>query len=103
MPRGHAPARTDANQAALMAVARQLGGLVVDTHTVGGACGDFYIWWRGVWLAVECKQASGRLTEQQREVQALWPGAVKVVRSVEELVKLMGGVDQGKKGGGVEC
>lgn len=84
--------RTDADQSTLVALARQLGCLVVVTHTVGGTCPDFWIWQpsRQRWLAIEDKSKGGRLTPGQREVQLGWPGAVQVVWSVDEFLSVLG-------------
>ncbi len=67
-----------------------VGALVVLTHRQGDGCPDLFAWFRGRWFAIEIKSPGGSLTPPQRELQAYWPGAVQVVRSIDEALDAIG-------------
>jgi hypothetical protein len=71
-------ARTDDNQAAIVAALRQLGCEVADLSGVGDGLPELF----------EVKTAKGKLRPQQQAFQAKgWP--VQVVRSVDEAVDVV--------------
>lgn len=95
MTRPHRFTHRDANQAQLVADLRALGYLVEDISATC-AWADILVWgydWnagRRVWRALEVKTATGKLTEAERAMQDEWPGAVDVVRTVEEVMAAFG-------------
>lgn len=76
--------RVDANQAQIVAGWRAVGALVVLTHRQGGNVPDAFVYFRRRWTAHELKSSDGTLTPGQRDLQARWPGAVYVTRSMQE-------------------
>ena len=82
-------AKVDANQAAIVAVLRQVGASVQPLHAVGGGVPDLLVGYRGRNWLVEVKDgekpASARkLTPDQAEWHAAWRGQVAVLKSDEE-------------------
>jgi hypothetical protein len=66
-------ARTDTNHRELLDLARQLGGYVVDTKSVGKGCPDAFVFIRTQWRAVEIKREKGTLTTAQQTLHAMAP------------------------------
>lgn len=73
----------DANHDAIVKLARQLGGFVIETHTVGNGAPDFFVFIRGVrpylpsgWMAVEVKSGKGKLRAKQEAKGSQVPIAV---------------------------
>jgi len=81
-------ARVDANHAELVDLARRLGGVVVDTKSVGRGCPDMFVCIHGLWRAVEMKTARGRLTTAQKTLHAMAP--VLIWRSREDVLAAFG-------------
>ncbi len=82
--------RVDALQSELVAALRAVGALVILTHRQGDGCPDCFAFFRGRWFALEYKAPGGSLTPLQRELQVYWPGAIQVVRSIEEALDAIG-------------
>jgi hypothetical protein len=81
-------ARTDDNQAAIVAALRQLGCEVADLSGVGDGLPDLLVLRGGKLHLFEVKTATGKLRPQQQAFQAKgWP--VQVVRSVDEAVDVV--------------
>lgn len=95
MTRPHRLTRRDANQAQLVADLRALGYLVEDISAMC-AWADILVWgydWNARerrWRALEVKTATGKLTRAEQAVQDEWPGAVDVVRTMEEVLAAFG-------------
>ena len=93
-------AKADVNQRAILEGARKLGISVVSLHRVGQGvpdlllggsvkcpcCGCAYLM---NWLA-EIKSPEGKLTERQQKWLDSWRGQAGVVRSLEELLRMVG-------------
>jgi hypothetical protein len=70
-------ARTDANHRELFDLAIALGGVVVDTHQVGGGCPDGFVWSRTTgWFPVEIKSEKGKLRASQMHLHQSVPVVV---------------------------
>lgn len=82
-------ANIDKNQPAIVAALRQIG---VAVEIIGKPM-DLLIWHRGEYALIEIKNPDGfdRLTKDQVEFMARWPGKIHVVRSVEEAVRAVVG------------
>ena len=90
-PRGLTIKSVDANHAAIVQAARSLGFAVVDTHTIGRGVPDCVIVRpsdQRAWL-VEIKTMTGTLTEPERDYALRSRTPVHIVRTVEELLKLL--------------
>ena len=90
--------RVDANQAALVAVARKMGCSVLDTSRLGQGAPDLVIGMAGkhgrVNLLVEVKDSAKppsarRLTADEREFRDGWRGQYAVIESVGQLLALL--------------
>lgn len=82
-------ARTDATHRAIFDAAKQLGREVIETHQLGGGCPDGFVHLGGfAWLAVEAKTSRGTLTPDQQVTHQ--GGHIAIVRSVEDLLQLLG-------------
>lgn len=66
-------ARVDTNHRALLDLARTLGGVVVDTKSLGQGAPDAFVLIRSLWHAVEIKTARGRPTPAQAELHVRAP------------------------------
>lgn len=84
-------ARTDSNQAEIVAALRGVGCGVVDTSRLGRGFPDLIVTraGRGVFL-IEVKSEKGKLNERQKQWHAEWKGQVSVVHSVEEALRVVG-------------
>lgn len=80
-------ARTDANQAEICKALRQLG---VNVEYIKLPF-DLVVYYRGVTAFMEVKTEEGRLTKQQIEFIARWPGPIHIVRTVDEAIKAVMG------------
>lgn len=81
--------RVDRNQAEIVKTARELGASVADIHEVGRGVPDLVIGYKGVNLLVEVKSDSGRLTPTQERFISQWMGRVYIVKSSDDLKKLL--------------
>lgn len=86
-------ARVDANQPAIVATLRQCGFAVAHCHTVGNGFPDLVIARRGWTGLVEIKDAdkppsARKLTPDEAEFHAKWPGEIFILESIEDVLKL---------------
>lgn len=90
-------ARTDSNQAAIVAAFRDLGCSVFTLHTVGRGFPDLAVGFCGLNLLIEIKDgakcpSARRLTaDEQRFIEA-WSGQVCIVASVEDVRLIVEGI-----------
>lgn len=75
-------ARTDANQSEVVDALKKIGCAVVYIKLPT----DLLVWHRGRTFLMEVKMPDGRLTKDQVEFIASWPGEVHVVRDAQEAV-----------------
>lgn len=88
-------ARTDANQEAIVAALRSAGASVQQLSAVGKGCPDLLVGFRGQNWLLECKDGGKTpgnrpLTEDQMRWMKDWRGAVTVVLSPGEALKVVG-------------
>jgi hypothetical protein len=88
-------ARTDRNQEAIVIALRHVGASVQILSGVGRGCPDLLIGFRGQnWLA-EVKDgmkpmSKQSLTPDEEDWQDDWAGQVRVVRGIEDALRLIG-------------
>jgi hypothetical protein len=97
--------RVDATQGDIVEALRKVGAFVLDLSGVGGGCPDLFVAFRGyrpaaycpghleVWSwagFLECKTPGGRLRPGQRHFITECPLPVRVVRSTEEALAVIG-------------
>ncbi len=85
---------TDANHAAIVRAARDCGYHVVDTHMIGRGVPDCVVIRpsdQRAWL-VEIKTETGELTEAEVAYALRSRTLVHVIRSVDEILKLIGAI-----------
>jgi len=102
MPAPKYSARPDTNQPEIVAALTALGFLVL---VVGGKLGvtpDILVWGYNArtqqheWTAWEIKTATGKLSPAQKHfMNVLWPGAVKLTRSLDTILAYYGQGTQG--------
>lgn len=86
-------ARVDDNQSEVVSAFRKLGWAVACTHTIGKGFPDLVIS-RGDYTAlVEVKDGNKspskrRLTPDEELFHATWPGAIYIVESVEDVIRI---------------
>jgi hypothetical protein len=90
-----APRRSDGNQAEIVAALRAVGVWVWDTHELGFGFPDLVTWrddseGGGTYRLIEVKTPTGRLTDWEKAFIANCPGAVYVVRSVDDALRAHG-------------
>ena len=88
-------ARTDANQAEIVADLRKVGCSVQPLHRVGQGCPDLLVGYglKNHLLEVkDCNKppSARKLTKDQEEWHAAWRGVVFTVKSTEEALQAMG-------------
>jgi hypothetical protein len=66
------PKKADANQPAIVARLRSIGGAVQHLHMVGGGCADLLVAFGGRWFVGECKSEKRTLTESQKRWHELF-------------------------------
>jgi hypothetical protein len=93
-------AKTDANQAEIVAALRQCGATVQTLHTVRHGCPDLLVGYKGQNLLIEVKDGAKptserRLTPDQERWHAGWRGCVYVVDDVTGAIALVGARAQG--------
>lgn len=91
----HYARRTDANQAAIVAVWRKMGKLWVDTGRQGDGCVDGFLLHWGIWLAVEIKNPKGfnTVTAKQHTLHKAIKdngGKIYIIRTLQEALDLVG-------------
>lgn len=94
-------AKTDANQAAIVAVLRNLGCTVCDLSGVGDGCPDLLVGVSGRNLLMEVKDgekppSARQLTPAQTEWHGRWRGQVAVVCCPEEAMELVQALRNGR-------
>lgn len=93
-PRGLTVKRTDANHAEIIRAARGIGADVVDTHICGQGVPDAVVLYPAgerarAWL-IEIKTTDGELTEAEKRYALRSRTPVHIVRTVDELLTLLG-------------
>lgn len=88
-------AKTDANQAEIVADLRAVGATVQPLHAVGGGCPDIAVGFRDRTYFIEIKDGSKppsarKLTPDQAEWHASWRGHVAVAESSEQALSIIG-------------
>lgn len=86
-------AKADANQPVIVAALRRCGFVVAHCHAVGGGFPDLVIARRGWTGLVEVKDGSKppsarKLTPDEAEFHAKWPGEIYILETVEDVLKL---------------
>ena len=87
-------AKADRNQPEIVAAFRKLGATVQHLHSIGGGCPDIAAGFRGLNYLIEIKDGekppSGqKLTPDEAEWHDTWEGQVAIVRSVDDVVRLL--------------
>lgn len=90
-------ARTDRNQAEIVAQLRKMGCMVQPLHMVGKGCPDILVGYKGRNFLFEIKDpkqppSKRRLTEDERQWHLLWRefgGQVDVIHTAEEAMEKM--------------
>lgn len=88
------PKRTDANQTEIVNAARKLGATVQILSGIGKGCPDIVIGYKGINYLVEIKDGSKSLSQQKLTDAELrffntWRGQVCIIRSLDEIIKLL--------------
>lgn len=89
-------AKTDANQAEIVATLRKAGCGVLDLSGVGNGCPDLLVHeptWPHRLHLLEVKNLGGRgnkLTPDQEKFHGDWRGAIRVVTTVDEALTAVG-------------
>jgi len=83
-------AKTDANQAEIVAALRAVGASVFLTHRLGGGFPDLCVGFRNKNVLMEVKIDKGSLNELEQDFFREWRGQRCVVRSVDEALKVIG-------------
>jgi hypothetical protein len=74
--------KRDTNEPAIVEALTQLGAVVFRLSAPG--CPDLLVGWRGNWLPMEVKSATGTLTPMQQVLTELTDNGVPIVRSVDD-------------------
>ena len=77
-------ARIDAVQPEIVAAFRAMGCDVLHTHQLGRGAPDLFVAYSGIWLAIELKGESGKLTKAQERLYEGLKTRPRIVRTVEE-------------------
>lgn len=80
--------RVDTNHKAIVEALRAAGWRVLDLSRVGQGCPDLLVARAGRSILVEVKTAKGKLTADQVDFLAAWPGQFEVIRTVDDAIKL---------------
>jgi hypothetical protein len=83
-------AKSDANQAEIVAALRRAGASVQDLHRVGNDCPDLLVGFRGINFIIEIKTLGGKLTPGQALWHLKWNGSVSVAWSIEDTLGIIG-------------
>jgi hypothetical protein len=83
-------ARTDENQAAIVAELRKAGATVQSLHQLGGGVPDILVGIDGKNYLLEIKTRTGRMTPDESEWHRAWRGDVCVVRTPDEALIVTG-------------
>lgn len=80
--------RRDGNHTAITEAFQALGYATVDCSQLGGDVPDLLICKANDWAFIEIKAGKRKVTEGQQEFAARWPGRVRVVRTVDDVLAL---------------
>jgi len=81
----------DANQGEIVKAAKQIPGLdYIDLTEVGDDCPDTLFGYKGFNYLAEIKTEKGRMKPGQTRHKNEWPGQTAVIRSVDDLLRLIG-------------
>ena len=84
--------KVDRNHAEIRQAFRDCGCLVHDTSAVGRGFPDLVVSIRGKLAMVEVKFGKGKLNPIQDQFHKIWSEHVYIVNSVDEAIKLIGGI-----------
>jgi len=94
MARPRRSAHPDANQPGIIADLRRLGFLVANVSAYLPTPDIFVFGWDidgpACWTAWEIKTETGKPTPAQQEFMDRWPGAIRVARSVDDILSAYG-------------
>ena len=83
--------RTDANHQPIVHAFRAAGWSVCHTFRLGDSAPDLFVSKLGRTIAVEIKTRLGKVSPGQADWLSSWQGESAVVRSVEDVMALVGG------------
>lgn len=83
-------ARTDRNQAEIVAALRQAGATVQHLHTLGRGCPDILVGYRGANYLMEIKAPGGRVTPDEAAWLQAWRGRAAIVASAQQALEEIG-------------
>jgi len=83
-------AKTDANQAEIVAALRAVGASVLVLSRVGQGVADLAVGIRGETFFLEVKTDKGKLTPREQEFMEGWRGHYAIVRTPEEALRAIG-------------
>lgn len=91
--------KVDTNHSAIVAVMRQMGASVLDTHDLGKGAPDIIVGARGKNYLVEIKNgdlppSKQTLTEDEQIFHDSWRGQIVIIRSMAEAVHFINGIRQ---------
>jgi Holliday junction resolvase len=89
-------AKTDANQAEIVAALREIGATVTSTAAVGKGFPDLAVGWRDMTFLLEIKDSGKppskrKLTADEADWHAAWRGHAAVVENVKQAIEAIGG------------
>ena len=84
-------AKTDTNQAEIVAALRRIGAVVACTHQLGAGFPDLVVAWGGRNWLIECKVPGAGLTGDEPAFHDEWRtrGQVDIVTTPEEAIELV--------------
>lgn len=82
--------RADNNQKEIVDYLRDTGRSVLILSQVGGGAPDLLVGARGENILLEVKGKNGKLRSGQKKFMREWAGEAYVVRSIDEVQKLLG-------------
>ena len=85
-------AKIDRNHVEIVAALRGVGASVQDLAAVGKGCPDLLVGYRGQNYVIEVKAPKGASTPAQVAWHAEWRGDVRIVRSVDDALKIIGAI-----------
>jgi hypothetical protein len=91
-PRGLTIKSVDSNHHEIISEAREAGIEILDTHVIGRGFPDCIPIWRGDFWLVEIKTETGKLTDAERAFALRSKTPVHIVRSLDDLLKLVGAI-----------
>lgn len=80
--------RRDGNHQAITAAFQRLGYATVDCSQLGGDVPDLLVCKANDWAFIEIKTGKRKVTPGQQAFAARWPGRVRVVRSLDDVIGL---------------